>query len=437
MGLGDYRPISLIGSFYKIIAKVLANRLKKVMPKLVGSEQSAFSKGRIILDSILIANEVIDNLKARKHKSLVFKADFEKAFDSVNRIYLLGILRLMGFGERWIAWIDTCISSASVSILVNGSPTNEFMLSRGVRQGDPLSPYLFILATEGLSLLLKSAIEKNLFKGVKVGGDDVVVSHLQYADDTILFGDWSRRNLLNLMKILQCFEKISGLKVNFGKSCLFGVGVALTSIQDLASQVGCSAVSRCTLSPYSVLRRVSSTCWKVYAVSFFLGGSDENSKLLWVKWETILSSYEKGGFNIGSLKAKNLALLGKWWWRFRVEENAFWVKVIKSIYGRDGGLGFTSSRVDAGNNSVWGAIIDVEKHFTKLNINFAASFVRIIENGQGTYFWKDRWHGSELLCEKYPRLFRLDTNQDATVADRLWLAGSERKLIESWSREPT
>ncbi|XP_071695539.1 uncharacterized mitochondrial protein AtMg01250-like [Rutidosis leptorrhynchoides] len=107
-------------------------------------------------------------------------------------------MKSMGFGEKWIKWINSCLKSTTISILVNGSPTDEFSLSRGVRQGDPLSPFLFIIAEEGLNILAKAAIEKGLFKGLKVGANNVNVSHLQYADDTIFFGEWSRINALNL-----------------------------------------------------------------------------------------------------------------------------------------------------------------------------------------------------------------------------------------------
>ncbi|XP_071705383.1 uncharacterized mitochondrial protein AtMg01250-like [Rutidosis leptorrhynchoides] len=121
--------------------------------------------------------------------------------------------------------IKSCLISSSVSILVNGSPTKEFNLGRGVRQGDPLAPFLFIIATEGLNWLTKSAVSKNLYSGVEIGKDKFPLSHLQYADDTIFFGKWSLDNFENLMKLLECFELCSGLKVNYTKSNLFGVGV--------------------------------------------------------------------------------------------------------------------------------------------------------------------------------------------------------------------
>ncbi|XP_071694534.1 uncharacterized mitochondrial protein AtMg01250-like [Rutidosis leptorrhynchoides] len=145
----------------------------------------------------------------------------------------------MGFGVKWIKWIHSCLKLASISILVNGSPTREFSLGRGIRQGDPLSPFLFILAAEGLNILAKAAIEKGLFKGVEIRNDKVLVSYLQYADDTIFIGEWSRANALSLQNILKCFEFASGLKVNFHKSCIYGIGVSQDEINRMENRFSC------------------------------------------------------------------------------------------------------------------------------------------------------------------------------------------------------
>ncbi|GJS35609.1 transposon TX1 uncharacterized [Tanacetum coccineum] len=130
LGFSDYRPISLIGRVYKIISKILANRLEKVIALVIGPNQSAFIARRKILDGCLIANEIIRMASLEKTKLLLFKVDFDNAFDSVNWCFLHNIMRQMGFGIKWRMWIDSCLSSASISTLVNGSPTKEFKMER-------------------------------------------------------------------------------------------------------------------------------------------------------------------------------------------------------------------------------------------------------------------------------------------------------------------
>ncbi|KAJ9565840.1 hypothetical protein OSB04_001806 [Centaurea solstitialis] len=160
IGLNDFRPISLVGILYKVISKVLAERMKTVMGKIISNEQSAFIKGRSILDGVLVANETVAYLKRSKRKGLIFKVDFEKAYDSVNWGFLLDVLEKMGFGVKWRKWVGTCLKTARVSILVNGSPTEEFLMEKGIRQGDPLAPFLFLVVAEGLHILVEEAIEK-------------------------------------------------------------------------------------------------------------------------------------------------------------------------------------------------------------------------------------------------------------------------------------
>jgi hypothetical protein len=138
--LKDFRPISLVSGIYKIISKVLANRLRVVLSRIISSPHNAFVKGRQILDSVLIASESLDFRLKLGDPGLLCKLDMEKAYDHVSWDFLLYMLKRCGFGQKWCAWIAFCISTASFSVLINGSPTGFFNSSRGVRQGDPLSP---------------------------------------------------------------------------------------------------------------------------------------------------------------------------------------------------------------------------------------------------------------------------------------------------------
>ena len=129
--LNEFRPISLVCCIYKILSKVLANRLRKVLPSVIDVNQSAFLEGRGLLDSVLVANETVDFLKKEKKSGLMVKVDFEKAYDSVNWKFLFYMMGRLGFSPIWIKWIKACLESASVSVLVNGSPTEEFKPKRG------------------------------------------------------------------------------------------------------------------------------------------------------------------------------------------------------------------------------------------------------------------------------------------------------------------
>ena len=223
--LNDYRPISLIGCMYKIMAKLLAKRMKKVLPTIIDEAQSAFIEGRHLLHSALIANEVIDEAKRSTKSCLVFKVDYKKAYDSVSWDFLFYMLRRTDFSPEWVKCIEGCMKSTSISVLVNGSPTAEFLPQRGLRQRDPLALFLFNVVVEALNGLIRRALEENMYKGLLVGSNNVSISILHYADDTIFFGEASMENVKDIKAILSTFELVSGLKINFAKSCFGAFGV--------------------------------------------------------------------------------------------------------------------------------------------------------------------------------------------------------------------
>ena len=154
----------LVGCIYKILSKVLANRLRLVVDEVVGANQFAFVRGRQILDCSLVANEIIDGIRRSGSSGLLLKVDFEKAYDSVDWFFLDFVLEKMGFEKKWRKWIQACVSTVSLSVLVNGAPTRQFNIKRGLRQGCPLSPLLFNLVVEALSVVMDKSFSLDLCK---------------------------------------------------------------------------------------------------------------------------------------------------------------------------------------------------------------------------------------------------------------------------------
>ena len=149
--LNDFRPISMVGCMYKIVSKILSSRLKMVLDKVIDLRQSAFLEGRGLLDSVLVANETLEEVKRKKKEYVVFKVDYEKAYDYVSWEFIYYMLGRLGFCGKWTEWIKNCLESSSISVLVNESPTTEFKPKKGLRQGDPLTPFLFLIVAEGLA----------------------------------------------------------------------------------------------------------------------------------------------------------------------------------------------------------------------------------------------------------------------------------------------
>ncbi|GJZ28090.1 RNA-directed DNA polymerase, eukaryota, reverse transcriptase zinc-binding domain protein [Tanacetum coccineum] len=477
----DFRPISLIGIHYKIIAKILANRLSKVIDKIVSKEQSAFIAGRQILDGPVILSEIIEWYKKRKKKLLIFKVDFEKAFDSISWNYLIHILDSFGFGNKWCSWIKACLNSSRASILINGSPTSEFSIKRGLRQGDPLSPFLFILVMEGLHNAFEEAVGNGLITGVNIKNSTINVSHLFYADDVIITTDWNAKDMDNIIRVLHVFYLASGLKINIHKSNIYGIGVNKDEVLSMASNAGCIAgdipFNYLGLPIGSNMKSIASwktlvdrfhmrlSSWKanllsiggrltliksvlgslgIYYLSifrapesvlqdleriranFFWGGNKDKNKMAWVKWPIILNSFDKGGLNIGSLKAFNLALLQKWRWRLLSSPNALWVQVIKAYHGQEGGFDTNGCSF----KGIWANIVGTSNFLHSKGIILSNTFRFKAGCGTRIRFWKDIWVGETPLFTRYNRLYHLDQDKDCLIIDRI----NNGQWSWNWSR---
>ncbi|OMO86337.1 reverse transcriptase [Corchorus capsularis] len=219
----DYRPISLCNVVFKIVSKALANRLGEILPEVIGPNQSAFVPGRMIFDSSFIVFETIHYMKNKRAggaNHMALKLDLSKAYDRVEWAFLEGMMLRLGFSQQWTSLVMSCVTTVSYSIMVNGTNTEKFSPSRGIRQGDPLSPYLFLFCMEGLSCLLQRAELDGHIRGVAINRYAPTISHLFFVDDSILFLRASLRECDVVLDLLRQFSLASGQQVNVDKSAI-------------------------------------------------------------------------------------------------------------------------------------------------------------------------------------------------------------------------
>ena len=182
-----------------------------------------------------MAHELMDHInKKRKGKEgeMALKLDMSKAYDRVEWRCLRKIMERLGFNERWIHIVMECVSSITYAIRLNGHPFGTIIPSRGLRQGDPLSPYLFLLCAEGLSALLHKAALRNALKGVAASARGPRVSHLFFADDSLIFCKASEKEGAEVQRILQVYEASSGQQLNRNKTALFFSRNTSTHVQE-------------------------------------------------------------------------------------------------------------------------------------------------------------------------------------------------------------
>ena len=207
--LTDFRPISLCNVVYKIASKSISNRLKQILPQLVCENQSAFVAERLIADNVLVASETMYHISQKRKGQMgemALKLDMSKAYDRVEWGCLERIMLKMGFAEKWVALVMKCIYSVSYAIKINGIPRGHIIPSRGLHQGDPLSPYLFLICAEGLSAMLHKTVQRKSLSGISICRRGPKISHLFFVDDSIIFGRATEAEGVEILRILKVYE---------------------------------------------------------------------------------------------------------------------------------------------------------------------------------------------------------------------------------------
>ena len=217
--LKNWRPISLLNVVYKLASSAIANRIKTVLDSLIHEDQKGFISGRCIAENVRLIYDVLFETKNQELPGLILSVDFEKAFDTVSWEFIENVLKYFNFGPSIISWIKLFQSGSESCIIQNGFMSDFLKLKRGCRQGDPVSPYVFILCAEILGKMLRT--NKNV-KGININGNDFLLS--QYADDTQIFLDGTEQSLREALSVLDRFYAISGLKINIEKTKAIWIG---------------------------------------------------------------------------------------------------------------------------------------------------------------------------------------------------------------------
>ena len=217
--LKNWRPISLLNVSYKLFSSCIANRIKTVLPDIINEDQTGFVSGRFIGENIRNLYDLLYNTEINRIPGLLLLIDFEKAFDSLEWSFIQKTLAFFNFGESIQKWVNLFYTNIKSCVLVNGQISNWFNILRGCRQGDPLSPYIFILCAEVLAIMIRN--NPNI-SGVKIGGIEYLIS--QYADDTTLSLDGSEKSLLYTLKVLKFYADASGLRINMEKTKVIWFG---------------------------------------------------------------------------------------------------------------------------------------------------------------------------------------------------------------------
>jgi hypothetical protein len=210
--MSDYRPIACCNVLYKIISKIICNRIKPFLPLLISENQSAFIPGRYIAENVLLAHEQIRQFNRRGSDRMCIKIDLQKAYDMINREFICHMLNMMGFPHNLIKLIRKCISTATYSIIINGRPKGFIHSNRGLRQGDPLSPYLFCIAMEFFSLMMYKEHKAGNFQ--PIFNQDPCVTHLLYADDLMIFSKAKLKHAKVIKDIMRKLKDLTGLNIN-------------------------------------------------------------------------------------------------------------------------------------------------------------------------------------------------------------------------------
>lgn len=383
VALGDFRPISVVNTVIKIISKIMATRLQLEMKKLVSTKQTAFIKGRSIMESFVVARELMIYSHKNKIPSILYKVDFAKAFDTVDWTFLTNLLIERGFPPIWLSAMVSTLHTSHSAVMVNGQLTRYFEHKWGLRQGDPLSPLLFVLVADSLQWFLDSTRQAMNNRMV------IEPQGIQFADDTIIYAEAHPLTLRVISLILKLYADLTGLKINKDKSGYIPISIPQTLTTAITAILGSQTLSlpikylglpltrtKPRIADFNGIINIiqqKMEGWKSNLLSF--GGrltivkavltairlhhmqtirlpkgvvqqiDRLRRKFLWkgnktcrgiiclVNWERVCALKSNGGMGVINLSVQNETLLAKWLWKIVAQQEGHWPQIIQKLYG--------------------------------------------------------------------------------------------------------
>ena len=458
--VNDFRPISLTNTCLKFLTKLVANRFQKIICKCIHDNQYGFIKSRTIQDCLAWCFEYLFQCKQSKRKVVAIKIDFEKAFDTIEHKAILEVLKCKGFPPLVIKWVQEVLTSGSSSVLLNGVPGKKFFCRRGVRQGDPLSPILYVLGGDLLQSIINQAFDDGKLQlPIPVEGKFPVV---QYADDTLVILPADPVQLQTFKELLDLFASITGLKINYNKSNLIPINLSSEEASAMAQIFSCQIASmpftylglpmgttKPSMKDFAPLidrveRRLNATVsFLSYGDSLVLVNSVLSSlptyymctlvipkgvikiidkarrRCLWRKdkhkervnslaaWDMVCKPKDKGGLGIINLQVQNKALLLKFLNKYYNNADLPWVKLVRNAYFYN-----TVTHAVTMSGSFWwrGVISNVD--------DWRAITKCIPGDGSSILLWDDFW-SDKFLSQKFARLFSFAKDKLSSIKEIL------------------
>ncbi|KAL9818900.1 putative RNA-directed DNA polymerase [Arabidopsis thaliana] len=373
-----------MNTLYKVIARLLTDRLQKLLSCVISPSQSAFLPGRLLAEKVLLATEMVHGYNWRNISLRgMLKVDLRKAFDSVRWEFIIAALLALGVPTKFINWIHQCISTPTFTVSVNGCCGGFFKSAKGLRQGDPLSPYLFVLAMEVFSKLLNSRFDSGYIR-YHPKASDLSISHLMFADDVMIFFDGGSSSLHGICETLEDFASWSGLKAERNSLAAYGFPQGCLPIRYLGLPLMCRKLR---IAEYEPLLEKISKKFRSWATNCFsyAGRVQLIASVIYgakVSWSAICLPKNEGGLGLRRFSEWNKTLCLRLIWLLFNHQGSLWVSWHSHHHLRS--RSFWDVAPSPSDPWSWRMLLflrPLAEQFVKCNLG----------NGRIAHFWHDSW----------------------------------------------